>query len=118
MIDYIYFNNLVNLDIAEGQLIKETEAFATYIDERVLWIASASAVSAADVTHAGHVLWKIAGPDAWKEIGCALAIDACKIRPFTCWQSAFSDLYCIAGGGCETKSRRSATWPRRQTATA
>ena len=72
----IYFNNLVNLDIAEGQLIKETEAFATYVDERVLWIASASAVSAVDVTHAGRVLWKIAGPDAWKEIGGALAMDA------------------------------------------
>jgi potassium efflux system protein len=71
-----YLNNLVNLDIAEGQLIKETEAFAAYVDERVLWIASASAVSAADVTHAGHVLWKIAGPDAWKEIGGALAMDA------------------------------------------
>ncbi|MGA2796903.1 MAG: mechanosensitive ion channel domain-containing protein [Thermoguttaceae bacterium] len=72
----IYFNNLVNLDIAEGQLIKETEAFANYVDERVLWIASASAVSAADVTHAGQVLWNIAGPDAWKEIGGALAMDA------------------------------------------
>ncbi len=72
----IYFNNLVNLDIAEGQLIKETEAFATYVDERVLWIASASAVSTADVTHAGQVLWKIAGPDAWKEIGGAVAMDA------------------------------------------
>jgi potassium-dependent mechanosensitive channel len=71
----IYFTNLVNLDIAEGQLIKETEAFATYVDERVLWIASASAVNATDVTHAGQVLWKIAGPDAWKEIGGALALD-------------------------------------------
>ncbi len=72
----IYFDYLVNLDIAEGQLIKQTEAYATYIDERVLWIASASAISTADVTHAGRVLWKIAGPDAIKEIAAALALDA------------------------------------------
>ncbi len=71
----IYFDYLVNLDIAEGQLIKETEAYATYIDERVLWIASASPLSTADATHAGHVLWKIIGPDAIREIGGALAYD-------------------------------------------
>ena len=61
-------SNLWDLYIAEGQLIKETEAYATYIDERVLWIASASTLSASDATHAGHALWRIAGPDAFREI--------------------------------------------------
>jgi len=77
----IYFGNLVDLDIAEGQLIKETESYSTYIDERVLWIASASALSAADVTHAGQALWHIAGPDAFGEIIHALALDALQNPP-------------------------------------
>ena len=79
----IYFGNLVDLDIAEGQLIKETTAYAMYIDERVLWIASASALSAADIGHGGRVLWKIAGPDAFKEIVLALAVDAMQ-NPAVC----------------------------------
>ncbi len=29
----LYFGNLVDLDIAEGQLISDTEAYATYIDD-------------------------------------------------------------------------------------
>ena len=35
-----YVNNLYALDLKERQLIKETEAFRDYIDERVLWIRS------------------------------------------------------------------------------
>jgi potassium efflux system protein len=72
----IYFGNLIDLDIAEGQLIKETEAYAQYIDERVLWIASASALSIPELSHAGQALWQIAGPNAFGEIGRALALDA------------------------------------------
>ena len=71
-----YCDDLWNLYIAQLQLIKATEAFATYIDERILWIASASPVSTSDVAHAGHVLWKIFGPDALQEIGAPLANDA------------------------------------------
>jgi potassium-dependent mechanosensitive channel len=70
-----YSSNLWDLNNAEAQLIKETDAYATYIDERVLWIASTSVLSATDVSHAGHVLWKIAGPDAFWEITRAMAVD-------------------------------------------
>ena len=44
-----YFDKLVDLDNAEQQLIDETERCARYIDERVLWIASAAPLSPADV---------------------------------------------------------------------
>jgi potassium efflux system protein len=77
----IYFYKSIDLQYAEGQLINETVAYATYIDERVLWIASASALNTADVTRAGRVLWKIAGPDAIKEILSALAVDFLQTPP-------------------------------------
>jgi potassium-dependent mechanosensitive channel len=74
--DNSYCDILWNLYIAQLQLTKATEAFATYIDERILWIASASPVSTSDFSHAGHVLWRLFGPDALHEIGCTLAHDA------------------------------------------
>ncbi len=49
----------------------------------MLWIASTSALSTADVAHAGAALWRIAGPDALKEIVRVLAFDAMQ-NPAVC----------------------------------
>ena len=58
-----YFNKLVDLANAEQQLIDETERCGLYIDQRVLWIASTTPMSADDVRWAGDALWWLAGPD-------------------------------------------------------
>ncbi|HEY4759447.1 MAG TPA: mechanosensitive ion channel domain-containing protein [Thermoguttaceae bacterium] len=82
--DYnIYFDKLVDLDNAERQLIREIETYATYIDERVLWIASAPRLTTADASRCGEALWKIAGPDAFWEISRTLALDAMQ-NPAVC----------------------------------
>jgi potassium-dependent mechanosensitive channel len=77
----IFFYKSIDLQNAEGQLINEADTFATYIDERVLWIASASFLNTTDVMGAGQVLWKIAGPNAFKEAFRALAIDFLQTPP-------------------------------------
>ncbi len=64
-----YFDKLVDLANAEQQLVDETERCARYIDERVLWIASADAAQLDDVRWAGDALWWLAGPEAWLDVG-------------------------------------------------
>ena len=71
-----YFAKLVDLVVAEHQLIDETESCALYIDQRVLWIASTTPISIDDVRAAGDGLWWLAGPEAWLGAGRTLAADA------------------------------------------
>jgi potassium efflux system protein len=70
-----YFNKLVARVNAEQQLISLTEACAKYIDERVLWIASASALSRSDAVGSVDALCNLFGPKSLWEIGRAIAID-------------------------------------------
>ena len=71
-----YFDKLFDLINAEQQLIGETDSFARFIDERVLWIASAGPLTPSDVRHAGDALWWLVGPNAWTDIGQTLVADA------------------------------------------
>ncbi|MCC6123448.1 MAG: mechanosensitive ion channel [Pirellulales bacterium] len=71
-----YFDKLIGLVNAERQLIAQTEACTKYIDERVLWIASAAGMSRSDAAEAGDALWHLFGPKALWEIGRALLLDA------------------------------------------
>jgi potassium-dependent mechanosensitive channel len=73
-----YFDKLVGLLNAERQLIEQTEACTKYIDERVLWIASADGLSRSDIAGAGDALWHLFGPRPLWEIGHALLLDAAK----------------------------------------
>lgn len=70
-----YFDKLLDLVAVEQQLIDETEKCALFIDERVLWIASAGPLSAADVRNASAALWWLARPDAGLDIGRTLVAD-------------------------------------------
>lgn len=70
-----YSDKLIDLDSTETQLIEQTEACANYIDERVLWIRSAMAVSREDLRVAADALAWLAGPESWKELGRLLAAD-------------------------------------------
>ncbi len=71
-----YFAKLVDLVVAEHQLIDETEKLRLYIDQRVLWIASTTPISIDNMRAAGDGLWWLAGPEAWLGAGRTLAADA------------------------------------------
>lgn len=71
-----YFDKLVGLMNAEQQLIAQTEACTKYIDERVLWIASAAGLSRADAAQSGVALRSLFGPGSLWEVGRALVTDA------------------------------------------
>jgi potassium efflux system protein len=70
-----YFDNLVGLVNAQQQLIAQTEAYTKYIDERVLWIASADGLNRSDISPAGNALWNLFGPKSLWEIGRVLILD-------------------------------------------
>ena len=71
-----YYENLIKLKTAEQELIDETERCRRFIDERVLWIASAAPLGLAEVAHSGKALIWLAGPGAWLDAGRTLAGDA------------------------------------------
>jgi len=64
--DYVqYLLKLVDLDLAERELIKQAQSFAEYIDEKVLWIRSTTPFRAKDVREGWRaVLWLTQG-DNW-----------------------------------------------------
>ncbi|MCX7427698.1 MAG: mechanosensitive ion channel [Planctomycetia bacterium] len=72
----VYFDKLIDLDTAEQRLIEETEAYAKYADERVLWIRSASAFGVEDFRHLGQGAIWLAQPGQWIELGRGLVRDA------------------------------------------
>ncbi len=71
-----YMARLGALIAAETSLIKETERCAQYIDERVLWIASAAPLGLNDVAAAKGGLCWLAAPAAWLDLGRTLLSDA------------------------------------------
>lgn len=72
-----YFNTLaLDSDVIERQLIAETEAYARFINEKILWIRSAGALKKEDVAHAGPAAARWLDPQAWRSLGRALVDDA------------------------------------------
>ncbi len=70
-----YFDKLIGLVNAEQQLIAQTEACTKYIDERVLWIASAAPLGPSDAAGAGNALWNLFGPESLWDIVRTLLLD-------------------------------------------
>ncbi|HID22834.1 MAG TPA: hypothetical protein EYP14_10595, partial [Planctomycetaceae bacterium] len=68
-----YLDTLFELDAAERQLIRETEAFTKYIDEQVLWIRSSKPLPAA-VRLSGEALW-LFRPAQWAGLIAAIVED-------------------------------------------
>lgn len=74
--DYqVYRETLLSLDATQRRLREAARAFADYIDERVLWIASAPPVGAGDL-HAAvdRLAWSF-HPRVWADGGRALLAD-------------------------------------------
>ncbi|HOZ47747.1 MAG TPA: mechanosensitive ion channel [Candidatus Hydrogenedentes bacterium] len=67
-----YFNKLVDLDADQRQLVDESERFADYIDERILWIRSSGTLGMTDLGHALTALTWLLGPQGWLAVLAAL----------------------------------------------
>jgi potassium efflux system protein len=70
-----YFEMLVKLDEAEQLLIKKTQQYADYIDERVFWIGSTAPLRLSDLRLAGMGLAWLADPQHWVQVLQALLVD-------------------------------------------
>ena len=64
--DNSYFNNLVDLDSKQRQLIYKAEDYRNFIDERVLWIRSSHPLSLADRGKAWEAALWILRPRNWQ----------------------------------------------------
>lgn len=73
-----YFNKLMDLDVAETQLVKQTEVYADYIQERVFWIKSSPPISFSEVRQIPSSLEWLLSPRHWKQLLSALKDDLIK----------------------------------------
>ena len=72
---------LLELDIAERELVAELEGYRDYVDERVLWIRSAEIVGPRHFTNAGSAIGWLFDTDNMKSVAQAIADDA-RRHPF------------------------------------
>ena len=69
------FSALVDLDSAERKLIAETESFAAFIDENVLWIRSADPLTLGDAARTpAAVRWLLSGSE-WRAVAAGMVRD-------------------------------------------
>jgi potassium efflux system protein len=70
-----YYDTLLELVITQRRLIELINAYADFIDERVLWIRSSRPLAIADLYSGKPIHW-IVWPKNWKQVVDALAADA------------------------------------------
>ncbi len=63
-----YFDKLLNLDVAERALVRQTEEYSDYIQERIFWIKSSSPLSVTELKLTSHSLRWLFSPTHWKEL--------------------------------------------------
>lgn len=73
-----YYDKLAKLKTAEQDLIDETEKCRQFIDERVLWIASATPLNTDEAIDSSKAFVWLAGPREWLDAGRTLYDDAWK----------------------------------------
>jgi potassium-dependent mechanosensitive channel len=69
-----YYQELQRLDAAERELVRETQNFAAYIDERVLWIASGPPFGLSQLRGSWDALQWLGAPANWRQAAAAIVI--------------------------------------------
>jgi len=70
-----YLETLMGLETAERELMKQTELYARFCDEHVLWIRSLSWPTRADLARVWQGLRELMRPTFWQQLGGNLAND-------------------------------------------
>lgn len=70
-----YFDKLLNLQIEEQSLVKQTDAYSDYIQERIFWIRSSSSISASEFKQIPGSLKWLLSPKHWKQLFQAIKQD-------------------------------------------
>ncbi|MAX38171.1 mechanosensitive ion channel domain-containing protein [Gimesia sp.] len=70
-----YFTKLLDIYTTEKQLVKETEAYADYIQERIFWIKSSPPISISEIKQTSHTLRWLFSPTHWKQVYTAVGED-------------------------------------------
>jgi potassium efflux system protein len=77
-----YFNDLVELDSKQRELLSEADSYKDFIDERVLWVRSTHPIAFVDAPRAADAAGWIVSPENWRQTGDAL-IDDLRDNPLT-----------------------------------
>jgi potassium efflux system protein len=93
-----YFQKLVDFDAKQQELIEKTEALLRFIDERILWIPSGTALRPGLAAEIGNALAWLADPRHWTQLGRALG-DALLATPLSNALLALGLLLFAALGG-------------------
>ncbi|WP_339729468.1 mechanosensitive ion channel domain-containing protein [uncultured Gimesia sp.] len=70
-----YFDKLLNLQIEEQSLVKQTDAYSDYIQERIFWIRSSAPISASEFKQTPGSLKWLLSPTRWNEVFHAIKQD-------------------------------------------
>ena len=70
-----HLETLMGLETAERELVRQTELYARFCDEHVLWIRSMSWPSGGEVGRIGHGLRELTRPAYWQAVTVGLAGD-------------------------------------------
>ncbi|QDV51392.1 mechanosensitive ion channel domain-containing protein [Gimesia fumaroli] len=73
-----YFDKLLNLQIEEQALVKQTGTYSDYIQERIFWIRSSSPISASEFKQIPGSLKWLLSPTHWKQLFQAIQQDVVK----------------------------------------
>ncbi|QDT91885.1 mechanosensitive ion channel domain-containing protein [Gimesia algae] len=70
-----YFTKLLDIYTTEQQLVKETEKYSDYIQERIFWIKSSPPISFSEIKQTSSTLRWLFSPTHWKQLFIAVQQD-------------------------------------------
>ncbi|MCA9020353.1 MAG: hypothetical protein KDA74_09445, partial [Planctomycetaceae bacterium] len=90
-----YFTKLLDIYTTEKQLVKETETYADYIQERIFWIKSSPPISLSEIKDTSNTIKWLFSPTHWKQLYIAVKEDVASnpIIYFTAFFCFLSLLY-------------------------
>ena len=71
-----YTETLTDLDVKERLLVQQSQEFADFIDERILWIRSHQPITLSGIVNDRHVLGWLVDSSFWRDLGRVLWEDA------------------------------------------
>jgi potassium-dependent mechanosensitive channel len=93
-----YFNDLVELDSKQRELLSVADSYRNFIDERVLWVRSTHPITVADTPRAAEAAGWVASPTHWHETAGAL-VDEIRASPLSCSLIALAWCFALAMQG-------------------